>query len=158
MQAREVEPIETTYASVAIMQAIADIERIESMEDWCIEMDRWHAPVLSSPRGRERCGVCMGGAMLARATGYSWGESLSPNDVQDHEQARVICAMDDIRENLNSMIVGGLLHLNVAPGDAREVVYRTWTHYGDFVEYSDSPEKFKAQRLGLAANLAAMGY
>lgn len=165
MKARNTQRINTELASVAIMQAVNDIETIEKLEaetgQWCIAMNQWHGvvPDLDAPVcGGCVCGVCMGGAMLARVYGYVHAE-LSPGEsLLDEGEREVVAAMDNIREVDPTSVEVGLDQLGVPDEVAVEAISSVLGGDNDFTTYDDSPDDFKRERLALATELARLGY
>ena len=76
--------------SGAIRDALDDLEKCRRMPDtYCIDMDKWHAPVLRNGQPIGRCAVCMSGASMARRLDTLPDEDMHPCDFAPETQHRL---------------------------------------------------------------------
>lgn len=142
--------IETRLASRAILQAIDDLERVEHMTGYRVNMAVWH----EQDDEDDVCAVCLGGAMLARVTGFNSDKVLEPGMLDDPDEERVVGAMDLIRMNSLPHVRHGLKDLGASTTAVESALGGL---YGALCSYRNDPAKFKLQRRAIAHALAYHG-
>jgi len=123
-----------------ILVALEDLERAEASSRYKVTMGTWHLP------GRDRCGVCLAGSVMAFSLGADPGAPTLPRDYPR--------CIDSKLYALN-MVRGGEISAALETIDQEGRAH--YFPHENMVIYSDSPENFKAQLRSVARRLAAEG-
>jgi len=70
--------------------ALEDLEKVEKMESYVVNMGDWHFP------SGNKCEVCAAGAVMAMRLGANWNDDLVPSNF-DQDAAKKLDAIDDLR-------------------------------------------------------------
>lgn len=149
--------------SVAINQALDDLYLVEQLEGYEVYMSTWHGPLPAymTKQGRsvDKCGVCLGGAMLARVNGFQPDLDIEPGDMENGDERLMVFAMDNVRESVPEMVTNGLRQMGVPDTEARNIVHAIpRKDDGQLTCYDEDPMAFKRERRILASELRKRGY
>lgn len=125
--------------SELIRKALEDMEQVEKMPGYRIDLETWHDP------SREVCEVCLAGATMVVA-GLPKDEFIRPNDTDDEINAK-LCALNEFRDGY---IYGGLYQLDIEDEKLMQFM--------DVTEYSVDPNQFKEDMRSIADYLESNGY
>lgn len=123
--------------SVAILQALEDLEACERDPRYEIHMNAWHE------EEDGQCLVCLAGSVMAQRLGASVGEYLEPGDFE--RESNKLRALDNFRCGL---VAEGLRQFH------RQPVAIEWERS---ISYHTDPAAFKADMRRLAVLLAEHG-
>lgn len=157
----EAERINTEKASIAITQALQDLEQVEESERFTVSMMVWmeialqeddgtlvgvspyqYATLSTAQKEAAVCQVCLGGAVLANR--YNDMElpqadgTNTPSAIQDDDERNFILAMDGIRQGDADEVLEALDSMDVeshAAHDAVETTLRATGALGPFDEF-----------------------
>lgn len=126
--------------SEAIRMAVADLEAVEKLPQYRIDMGAWHEP---APDGL--CEVCFAGAVMARTHKLPQHRYSSGFDIAGWDWNCVFDALNELRK-------GGVASAAQSMG-----VKIPSFHKMDVTSYDENPEQFKADMLRTASFLEAEG-
>jgi hypothetical protein len=82
--------------SELIEVALADLKKVEALEEFIVDMGTWHAMSYDCQAERERCFVCAAGAVMAMHLNVPTEVAINP-DRFDHDTRKKLIAIDHLR-------------------------------------------------------------
>ena len=135
--------IGTLLASQLIEVALLDLESVEKLPGYRVDMWSWHE-VDYLPNGG--CAVCLAGSVMARRLGADPHENLSPEDFDD-----------DIEDSLEAINLLRLGNVHEALAEISLPVPAGMPDIVPIAPYEDDPVQFKSDMRALAEMLRANG-
>ncbi len=135
----------SSILSVAIVQALEDLECIMKDPRYVIDFSLWHEEINIDSQFKNSltmCSVCFAGSVMANRLGGEINTILSPEDFEDH--ALMLRALDFIRiGEINRAL--GCIGIESSDFDGVDV-------------NQDDYDEFKSQMLAISEDLRAKGY